>query len=120
MPTLADSKNSEMRREITQSKRDCEILVGTEIRHFTYPYGDKGAVGPREIGFCRDAGFHTAVTTENNTIFASDRERRLSLSRLTYNGHFQETPLLDLLFSGTLPRLRRSRRGSGRWAGSLR
>jgi hypothetical protein len=51
------------------------------------------------------------VTTESNTIFPSDRDRLLNLPRLTYNGYFQNTPLLDLLLSGTLPRLRRGLRG---------
>jgi len=47
------------------------------------------------------------VTTESNTIFASDRHRLLALPRLTYNGKYQNTPLLELLLSGTLPWLRR-------------
>jgi peptidoglycan/xylan/chitin deacetylase (PgdA/CDA1 family) len=97
--------------EIMESKRDCEALVGAEIRHFAYPYGDEGSFGSREMEFCRELGFLTAVTTESNTIFASDRDRLLSLPRLTYNGYFQNTPLLDLLLSGTLPRLRRGLRG---------
>jgi hypothetical protein len=64
-------------------------------------------VGAREVGFCRELGFCTAVTTESNTIFASDRHRLLALPRLTYNGKYQNTHLLDLLLSGTLPWLRR-------------
>ena len=52
----------------------------------------------------------TAVTTDSNTIFASDYDRLLALPRLSYNGRFQDTPLLDLLLSGALPRLRRGLR----------
>ena len=104
---LSRLEDSDARWEIMQGKRDCEALLGAEIRHFAYPYGDKESTGSREIGFCREAGFHTAVTTESNTIFASDRNRLLALPRLTYNGYFQNTPLLDLLLSGTLPKLRR-------------
>jgi peptidoglycan/xylan/chitin deacetylase (PgdA/CDA1 family) len=108
---LSRLEDSEARWEITQSKRDCETLIGAEIRHFAYPYGDSGSVGTREAAICRELGFLTAVTTESNTIFPSDRDRLLSLPRLTYNGYFQNTPLLDLLLSGTLPRLRRGLRG---------
>jgi peptidoglycan/xylan/chitin deacetylase (PgdA/CDA1 family) len=108
---LGRLEDGEARCEITQSKRDCETLIGAEIRHFAYPYGDTESAGPREAAICREVGFHTAVTTESNTIFASDRDRLLSLPRLTYNGYFQNTPLLDLLLSGTLPRLRRGLRG---------
>jgi peptidoglycan/xylan/chitin deacetylase (PgdA/CDA1 family) len=107
---LSRIKGSDARWEIMQGKRDCEALLGTEIRHFAYPYGDGESFGSREIEFCRELGFSTAVTTESNTIFASDRDRPLALPRLTYSGTFQDTPLLDLLLSGTLPRLRRGLR----------
>jgi peptidoglycan/xylan/chitin deacetylase (PgdA/CDA1 family) len=109
-PYLARLEGRDARREIMQSKRDCEALLGTKITHFAYPYGDAGSFGPREIKFCRELGFSTAVTTESNTIFPSDRNRLLALPRLTYNGNFQDAPLLDLLLSGTLPTLRRSLR----------
>jgi peptidoglycan/xylan/chitin deacetylase (PgdA/CDA1 family) len=109
-PYLTRLEGRDARWEIMQGKRDCETLLGTEIRHFAYPYGDEGSFGPREIEFCRQLGFSTAVTTESNTIFASDRDRLLALPRLTYSGTFQDTPLLDLLLSGTLPRLRRGLR----------
>jgi peptidoglycan/xylan/chitin deacetylase (PgdA/CDA1 family) len=99
------------RREIVQSKRDCEALVGAEVRHFAYPYGDAGSFGSRELDMCSKVGFRTAVTTDSNTIFASDQNRLLALPRLTYNGRYQSTPLLDLLLSGTLPALRRVLRG---------
>jgi O-antigen/teichoic acid export membrane protein/peptidoglycan/xylan/chitin deacetylase (PgdA/CDA1 family) len=107
---LSQLDNSGAHWEIMQGKRDCEALVGAEIRHFAYPYGDEGSFGTREIKFCRELGFQTAVTTESNTIFASDRDRLLALPRLTYSGRFQDTPLLDLLLSGALPRLRRGLR----------
>jgi peptidoglycan/xylan/chitin deacetylase (PgdA/CDA1 family) len=107
---LSRLEGSDARWEIMQSKRDCEALLGAEIRHFAYPYGDEESFGSREIKFCRELGFQTAVTTESNTIFASDRDRPLALPRLTYNGIFQDTPLLDLLLSGTLPKLRRGLR----------
>jgi peptidoglycan/xylan/chitin deacetylase (PgdA/CDA1 family) len=107
---LSHLDNSGAHREIMQSKRDCEALVGAEIRHFAYPYGDERSFGSREIKFCRELGFQTAVTTESNTIFAADRDRLLALPRLTYSGTFQDTPLLDLLLSGALPRLRRGLR----------
>ena len=99
------------RAEIAQSKLDCEAIVGAEVRHFAYPYGDRAAFGPREIAICRELGFHSAVTTESDTIRPSDRARLLSLPRLSYSGEFQDTPLLDLLLSGTLPAIRRTLAG---------
>jgi peptidoglycan/xylan/chitin deacetylase (PgdA/CDA1 family) len=98
-------------REIAQSKQHCEALLGHEIHHFAYPYGDSSAFGEREIAICRRLGFDSAVTTECDTIRLCDQARMLSLPRLTYSGQFQDTPLLDLLLSGTLPVLRRNLAG---------
>lgn len=100
------------RWEISQSKRECEALLDDEVHHFAYPYGDSEAAGPREFSLCRELGFRTAVTTESNTIFAADGGRPFALPRLTYNGNFQDTPLLDLLLSGALPKLRRGLRAT--------
>lgn len=107
--SLAHLDSAEARWEIVEGKRQCEALVGAEVRHFAYPYGGSESMGEREVSICREIGFRTAVTTESNTIFGSDRDRLLALPRLTYNGKYQDTPLLDLLLSGTLPWLRRQK-----------
>jgi O-antigen/teichoic acid export membrane protein/peptidoglycan/xylan/chitin deacetylase (PgdA/CDA1 family) len=107
---LSILSDSDARQEILQSKRDCEAIVGAAVRHFAYPYGDRASFGSREIGFCRELGINTAVTTDSNTMVAADCDRLLALPRLSYNGRFQDTPLLDLLISGALPRLRRGLR----------
>jgi len=106
-PRLGDLDETAARCEIEQSKRDCESLSGVEVRHFAYPYGDAKAAGVREATICRKLGFHSAVTTESNTIFETDRERLMGLPRLTYNGNFQSAHMLDLLLSGALPLLKR-------------
>jgi peptidoglycan/xylan/chitin deacetylase (PgdA/CDA1 family) len=107
---LGSLTDSAARWEIAEAKRECEALLRAEVRHFAYPYGDSEAAGPREVAICRELGFSTAVTTRSNTIFSSDRNQLLALPRLTYNGKYQNTPLLDLLLSGTLPRLRQGLR----------
>jgi hypothetical protein len=110
---LADG---DARWQIMQGKRDCEAFLGAEVRHFAYPYGDKRSFGRRELKFCRELGFQTAVTSESNTIVASDCDRMLALPRLTYSGMFQDVPLLDLLLSGTVPILRRGLNACSRQA----
>jgi peptidoglycan/xylan/chitin deacetylase (PgdA/CDA1 family) len=102
--------------EIAESKRYCEELLGDEVRHFAFPYGDRNAFGEREIAICRTLGLRSAVTTECDTIRFTDQARLLSLPRLTFSGQFQDTPLLDLLLSGTLPALRRRLAGIQRLA----
>lgn len=117
---LARLTENAARQEIAQSKQECEKLLGIPVQHFAYPYGDRQSAGPREAALCRELGFRTAVTTESNTIFAADRERPFLLPRLTFNGQVQNTPLLYLLLSGALPRLRRGLRDRGANAAARR
>jgi hypothetical protein len=95
------------RREIEQSKHECEALTGRPVRHFAYPYGDAAAAGPREFAYCRELGFSCALTTVSDTVSLRDGNRLHELPRLTYNSLFDERSCLDLLLSGALPALRR-------------
>jgi peptidoglycan/xylan/chitin deacetylase (PgdA/CDA1 family) len=104
---LGRLNEAEAHWEITRSKNDCESLVGQEVRHFAYPYGDATAAGEREAASCSKMGFSSAVTTESSTIFASDAARPFALPRLTFKGLIPFEPQLDLLLSGTLPAARR-------------
>jgi peptidoglycan/xylan/chitin deacetylase (PgdA/CDA1 family) len=104
---LGRLNEAEAHWEITRSKNDCESLVGQEMRHFAYPYGDATAAGEREAAICAKMGFSSAVTTESSTIFASDSTRPYALPRLTFKGLIPFEPQLDLLLSGTLPAVRR-------------
>jgi peptidoglycan/xylan/chitin deacetylase (PgdA/CDA1 family) len=90
-------------REFETSRRDLETLIGAPVRHFAYPYGKPDAAGPREFALCRELGFETGVTTRMANIFAHDIEQPYALPRLSMNGNYQSTALLDLLMSGTVP-----------------
>jgi peptidoglycan/xylan/chitin deacetylase (PgdA/CDA1 family) len=104
---LGRLNDAEAYREIAGSKSDCEALVGQQVRHFAYPYGDAAAAGEREAAICSEIGLSSAVTTESRTIFASDAARPFALPRLTFKGLIPFEPQLDLLLSGTLPAARR-------------
>lgn len=98
----------EAKREIADSVRDIEAITGTRVRHFAYPYGASHSAGPREFALCREIGLRTAVTTRMANVFPADRDRFHALPRLTLNGDYQGRPLLELLTSGTLPRIRQA------------
>jgi peptidoglycan/xylan/chitin deacetylase (PgdA/CDA1 family) len=104
---LANLSDDAARWEIEQSKKECEALCEVPVSHFAYPYGDAKAAGVREISYCREIGFSSAVTTVSNTVFPDDGQRLLELPRLTYSGIFSDPRSLDLLFTGTLPFMKR-------------
>jgi peptidoglycan/xylan/chitin deacetylase (PgdA/CDA1 family) len=49
--------------EMADNRNYLENLIQRPVRHFSYPYGNPRACGPREEHLARDAGFLTAVTT---------------------------------------------------------
>jgi peptidoglycan/xylan/chitin deacetylase (PgdA/CDA1 family) len=53
-------------REVSDNKRYLEHATDAPVAHFAYPYG---AAGQREAECVRKAGFHSAVTTRNGTVF---------------------------------------------------
>lgn len=60
-PILTQCSDEEAWREIAESKRELEALLGAPVRHFCYPNGDY--LG-REAEYARRAGFASARTVD--------------------------------------------------------
>lgn len=99
---LARADAATASREIGESRHVAEAFLGRPVRHFAYPYGDAGSVGPRERADVARYGFATAVTTRPGVLSASDGEGYgpLALPRISLNGLYQSERFLDVLTSG--------------------
>jgi peptidoglycan/xylan/chitin deacetylase (PgdA/CDA1 family) len=72
------------RSEIVDSKNILETHLNHDICHFSYPFGEAGV---REYQITKDAGFITAMTTEESNIFPNHYHCLECLPRWTiYNG----------------------------------
>ena len=60
-PILPRCTEMECKKEVLESKRDLETLLGIECSHFSYPNGD---YTEREIEIVKSGGFHSARTTD--------------------------------------------------------
>ncbi len=60
-PVLPRCTATECKKEVLESKRDLETLLGIECSHFSYPNGD---YTEREIEIVKSGGFHSARTTD--------------------------------------------------------
>ena len=60
-PILPRCTEIECKKEVLESKRDLETLLGIECSHFSYPNGD---YTEREIEIVKSGGFHSARTTD--------------------------------------------------------
>lgn len=97
---LAKLSSDAARREMADSIARVSSELGRPCRHFSYPYGCEASAGTREFDMARDLGMTTAVTTRKGLIHAHHRDAVTALPRLSLNGDFQDSKLIDVLLSG--------------------
>jgi hypothetical protein len=86
----------EAAREITESRSALEQTLGTDVRHFAYPFGGSNSCGPREFEMVARAGFQTAVTTRRGNVFPEHASHLHALPRR--NAPMSRRHLRDHLF----------------------
>lgn len=99
-PMLAKHEDATARREIVESKRVIEEKLGKEVRHFSYPVGDRTSAGPRDFALAREAGFVSAVTTRPGHVFCAHADVPHALPRVSVNGLHQDAATIRALLSG--------------------
>ncbi|HEV7317752.1 MAG TPA: polysaccharide deacetylase family protein [Ensifer sp.] len=104
--SVARLDKDEARREIEDSARRVEAIVGRRPLTFAYPYGDALAASPRDHQIVADLGFTLAVTTRPGTLRAPAPALH-ALPRISLNGHFQRARYASALASGIPFRLAR-------------
>jgi peptidoglycan/xylan/chitin deacetylase (PgdA/CDA1 family) len=67
-PVLAGLGTVACHREITESKRVCEALIGAPVASFAYPYGDFDAKAREAV---KTAGFSFACSVQHGPAFAT-------------------------------------------------
>lgn len=73
-PNLPDLDPEAQWREISQSRRDCEILTGERPDTFAYPHG---TYAPVSVAAVKQAGFTVGVTCELDYVRADDDDALL-------------------------------------------
>ncbi|BCG80956.1 polysaccharide deacetylase family protein [Mesorhizobium sp. 113-3-3] len=91
---------TDARREIGAVKDMLRAELGREPHHFAYPYGYASAVGCREVGFVRDAGYASAVTTRHGVLRAEHAGFLHALPRISINGRYQNLAHIRTMLSG--------------------
>jgi peptidoglycan/xylan/chitin deacetylase (PgdA/CDA1 family) len=99
-PFLSKLPANEARWEMAAGAARIEEMLGTAPAHFSYPYGDAGAAGPRDFALAQEAGFATAVTTRPGVLFPEHRTHLWALPRISLNGEMQRLRYVDVLVSG--------------------
>jgi peptidoglycan/xylan/chitin deacetylase (PgdA/CDA1 family) len=88
------------RREIEDGRGILKRQLGEVSRHLAYPYGYASAVGYREVGLAREAGYATAVTTRHGVLRAEHANFLHALPRISINGRYQNLAHIRTMLSG--------------------
>ena len=88
------------RQEIAGCRARLQERLGLPVRHFAFPYGQRGDCGEREFGLAREAGFATAATTRRGLVRAADRSGLHALPRNSLNGAHRHTSQAEVHLSG--------------------
>jgi peptidoglycan/xylan/chitin deacetylase (PgdA/CDA1 family) len=91
---------SSARREIEDVRRILKRKLEKVPRHLAYPYGYASAVGAREVGLARDAGYVSAVTTRHGVLHAEHANFLHALPSISVNGRYQSVAHIRTMLSG--------------------
>ncbi len=97
---LGNATADEARADIARSMARIEASLGVRPDHLCYPFGGRGAVGPREFRIAEELGFKTGLTTRRGMLFAEHRDHLTALPRITVNGSYQKLGVMQALLSG--------------------
>lgn len=91
--------------DMKQNKLQLEGLIGREVRHFCYPFGDEASCGEREFRLAEAAGFKTAVTSRIGNLFPDHLRHRFALPRLRFLGPCEGLGFIESQRSGAVTAL---------------
>ena len=97
---LAKQREDVALNELRASRERIEATLARPVLHLAYPYGDRGAAGPREFALAKATGFKTAVTTRPGMLFPESADHLTALQRVSLNGNYQDARILPVLTSG--------------------
>lgn len=98
--SLRDLDEEHAMIEIKSGRERLTAQLGVAISHFAYPYGAPANCGMREFDLAARAGYVTAVTVRQGTIFPEHRHHLMCLPRLDLGGDKEELSSAILGVSG--------------------
>lgn len=80
-PNLTRLAPTEVEREMTECRDRIAAEARVTVRHFAYPFGNRQAVGSREVELAERVGYSTAVTTLPGNLYPEHLRYRFALPR---------------------------------------
>ena len=99
-PALSSLRDAEAQREITMGKAVAQAAFHRDIKHFAYPFGDRGAWRRQHVVMTEEAGFSSAASTLGGVIEPLGRTNLHALPRISWDGHERSLRMMRVILSG--------------------
>jgi peptidoglycan/xylan/chitin deacetylase (PgdA/CDA1 family) len=109
-PVLSNLKDAAVLREMTMGRAVAQAAFHRDVRHFAYPFGDRGSWRRQHAAMAEEAGFASAASAIPGVIEAEGRTNLHALPRISWDGRQRSLRAMRVILSGiTFPQVRPSR-----------
>jgi hypothetical protein len=109
-PVLSNLKDAAALREITMGKAVAQAAFERDVRHFAYPFGDRGAFRRQHVVMVEEAGFVSAASAISGIVEAEGRTNLHALPRIAWDGRRRSLRAMRVILSGiTFPPVQSTR-----------
>jgi peptidoglycan/xylan/chitin deacetylase (PgdA/CDA1 family) len=99
-PALSSLRDADAQREIAMGKAVTQAAFRRDIRHFAYPFGDRGAWRRQHVVMVEEAGFASAASTIGGVVESLGRTNLYALPRIAWDGREGSIRMLRVRLSG--------------------
>ena len=101
-PVLSRLKDAVALREMTMGRAVAQAAFNRDVRHFAYPFGDRGSWRRHHVAMAEEAGFASAVSTISGIVQTQGRTNLHALPRIAWDGRVRSLRMMRVLLSGVM------------------
>jgi peptidoglycan/xylan/chitin deacetylase (PgdA/CDA1 family) len=99
-PALSSLRDADAQREIAMGKAVTQTAFHRDVKHFAYPFGDRGAWRRQHVVMAEEAGFASAASTIGGVVEPLGRTNLHALPRIAWDGREGSIRAMRVLLSG--------------------
>lgn len=99
-PVLSNLKDAAALREMTMGRAVAQAAFHRDVKHFAYPFGDRGSWRRQHAAIAEEAGFASAASAIPGVVEAEGRTNLHALPRISWNGRQRSLRAMRVMLSG--------------------
>ena len=99
-PIVSNLKDADALREMTMGGAVLQAAIRRDVRHFSYPFGDRNAFRRQHVAMAAEAGFASAASATSGVVEAEGRTSLHALPRIAWDGRQRSLRVMRVMLSG--------------------